>query len=154
MREVTRGRPVASSSAASSRMRATRQRDTAPELAVRLELQAFGLEFGVDAKPIAGLSRRADLLFEPERVAVYLDGCFWHGCPLHGTWPKANAGYWRDKIRTNQARDRDSDLRLRGAGWTVLRYWEHEDVMTVARDINAAVVASRASDQPSGVGSQ
>jgi DNA mismatch endonuclease (patch repair protein) len=125
-------------------MRATRRRDTALELAVRAQLEGRGNEFRVDAQPIPALGRRADVLFERERVAIYLDGCFWHGCPAHGTWPQANAEFWREKIRTNQARDRDSDRRLRDAGWTVLRYWEHEDASTVARDIHA-VVAERAS---------
>ncbi len=65
-------------------------------------------------------------MFPRKKVAVYVDGCFWHGCPDHGTWPKNNADWWRSKIEANQARDRDTDAQLRDAGWTVIRVWEHE----------------------------
>lgn len=72
------------------------------------------------------MRRRADLVFPRKQVAVYVDGCFWHGCPVHGTWPKNNAEWWRQKIQGNQARDRDTDRQLRDAGWTIVRVWEHE----------------------------
>jgi DNA mismatch endonuclease (patch repair protein) len=78
-------------------------------------------------------------VFTRARVAVFIDGCFWHGCPEHGTWPKKNAGWWRSKIETNQARDRDTNSRLEGAGWLVIRVWEHEDPVEAANKISHAV---------------
>lgn len=123
-------------------MRATRRRDTAAELALRRALHALGLRYRVDAA-LPATRRRADVAFRRARVAVFVDGCFWHGCPEHGTWPKANAEWWRTKIETNIQRDRDTDFRLRAAGWTVLRFWEHADPVAAARDIAAAVEESR-----------
>jgi DNA mismatch endonuclease (patch repair protein) len=107
-------------------MQAVKRRDTKPELVLRSELHRRGLRFFVDRAPLPGIRRRADLVFPRKRVAVYVDGCFWHGCPIHGTWPKNNAAWWREKIETNQARDRDTDRRLEEAGWIVVRVWEHE----------------------------
>ena len=69
------------------------------------------------------------------KIAIFLDGCFWHGCPIHGTWPKNNAEWWREKILTNRKRDRDTDQRLKREGWSVVRIWEHEDVEVVAKRI-------------------
>lgn len=126
------GTPPASSPDALRRMQAARRRDTAPELAVRSELHRRGLRFYVDRPPLPSLRRRADIVFPRRRLAVYIDGCFWHGCPDHGTWPKANASWWRDKIEANRARDRDTDQQLRHVGWSVLRAWEHEPVDIVA----------------------
>jgi DNA mismatch endonuclease (patch repair protein) len=85
--------------------------------------------------------RSVDIVFFGPRVAVFLDGCFWHGCPIHGTWPKANAVWWRKKIETNKQRDRDTDWRLADLGWTVLRIWEHEPVAEAAGRIEAIVRA-------------
>lgn len=120
--------------AASNRMRANRRRDTKPELAVRRELHRRGLRYHVDRAPIPGVRRRADVVFPRLRVAVFIDGCYWHGCALHGTGhrSKSNASFWRDKITTNQMRDRDTDRRLHEAGWVVLRAWEHESPGDVA----------------------
>lgn len=70
---------------------------------------------------------------------MFVDGCFWHGCPLHGTWPKANAMWWRQKIETNIARDRDTDAILAAAGWTVLRFWEHDESSAAAKLVSMAV---------------
>lgn len=81
-------------------------------------------------------------MFSRARVAVFVDGCFWHGCPAHGTWPKANAAWWRDKIRANVRRDRDTDAALATAGWRVLRFWEHHDPAIAAKEI-ARVVRQR-----------
>lgn len=78
------------------------------------------------------MRRRADVVFGPARVAVFVDGCFWHGCPSHASWPKNNADFWREKIETNQRRDRDTDRRLAEAGWVVVRVWEHEDLEAAA----------------------
>ncbi len=107
-------------------MQTLRQRDTAPELALRRELHKRGLRYRVDAPPVPGLRRRADLLFTRAKVAVFVDGCFWHVCPIHSTEPKANAPFWSEKLAANVARDRDTDRRLTEAGWAVVRVWEHE----------------------------
>lgn len=122
------GVPKPSSTEARNRMRANRSRDTKPETALRSLLHRRGLRFRVDISPIPGVRRRADLVFPGVRVAVFVDGCFWHGCPLHATWPKANADFWREKIETNRRRDEDTNRKFVEAGWTVVRVWEHEDV--------------------------
>jgi DNA mismatch endonuclease (patch repair protein) len=136
---MRKGVPAASSAAAKKRMESTRRRDTAPEVALRAILFRSGLRYRVDRKPIAGLQRRADIVFVSARVAVYVDGCFWHGCPIHATWPKENAEFWRQKIEANRKRDADTDRRLAEAGWLVLRLWEHEDPESRANAIVAAV---------------
>jgi DNA mismatch endonuclease, patch repair protein len=127
-------------------MRAARQRDTSPELAVRSELHRRGLRFYVDRAPLPALRRRADIVFPRRRVAVYVDGCFWHGCPDHGTWPKANADWWRSKIEANRTRDRDTDRRLEEAGWTAVHAWEHETVAAIADRVVFALAPPEAGD--------
>ncbi len=118
--------PTPKDPATRRRMQAVKRRDTKPELLLRSELHRRGLRFFVDRAPLPKMRRRADLVFPRKKVAVYVDGCFWHGCPIHGTWPKNNADWWRAKIEGNRARDRDTDERLADAGWTVVRVWEHE----------------------------
>ena len=117
-----------SSANVSRRMARTGRRDTKPELELRRALFARGLRYRVDApdrsRQYAGA---ADIVFAAAKVAVFVDGCFWHGCPDHATWPKANEEFWREKIETNRLRDRDTDRRLAEAGWSVVRVWEHED---------------------------
>lgn len=130
---------VPSSTHASTRMRANRSRDTTPELLLRSELHRRGLRFRVHLGLIPGVRRRVDLVFKSARVAVFIDGCFWHGCPRHGTWPKANAAFWRNKIEANRARDRNTDALLRAEGWRVMRVWEHEDPRLAAERIELAV---------------
>jgi DNA mismatch endonuclease (patch repair protein) len=120
-------------------MRLTRRRDTPAELALRSELHARGYRYRVDAKPIDGLRSRADLVFARARVAVYVDGCFWHGCGEHGTWPKANAEWWRAKIEANVVRDRTTDAQLAAQGWTVVRIWQHEPVEGAVGRVTSAV---------------
>ena len=127
-------RPVASSADVRRRMQATRRRDTPGEIALRKALRALGLRYRIDVT-LAGTRRRADVAFVRARVAVFVDGCFWHGCPRHGTWPKANAAWWRSKIEGNRLRDRNTDATLRLAGWTVLRFWEHTDATVAARRV-------------------
>jgi DNA mismatch endonuclease (patch repair protein) len=124
-------------------MKRQRQRDTAPELALRSRLHRQGLRFRVN-HPLPGLRRRGDIVFPGARVAVFVDGCFWHGCPEHGTWPKRNAEWWRAKIEANRERDRDTDARLAEAGWLAVRVWEHEDARSATRDVTAAVASRRA----------
>jgi len=109
-------------------MQANRGRDTGPELALRRMLHARGLRYRVDHALPFDRRRRADIVFTRARVAVFVDGCFWHGCPEHGTTPRTNSTFWAAKIARNRARDADTDARLAEAGWTVLRFWEHEDV--------------------------
>ena len=119
-------------------MRGNRRRDTAPELAVRRLLHAAGLRYRVDFAPIGG-RRRADIVFSRRRVAVFIDGCFWHGCPLHATVPKSNTDYWIPKLERNVERDRETDSLLIEAGWCVLRYWEHEEPSAIAAAVAAAI---------------
>ena len=131
--------PGSSSSEMSRRMGAVRKRDNGPEMAVRRLLHAAGLRYRV-AWPVPGQRRRTiDIAFTRARVAVYIDGCFWHGCPLHGTSPKANAAWWAEKIATNRARDADVTAQLRDLGWTVLRFWEHESPQEVTASVLAVV---------------
>jgi DNA mismatch endonuclease (patch repair protein) len=89
------------------------------------------------------------VVFRPVKVAVFVDGCFWHGCPIHGTWPKANAEFWRQKIERNKERDADTDRRLADAGWLVVRVWEHEDPEEAAQRIYE-VIQTRRSELVSG----
>jgi DNA mismatch endonuclease (patch repair protein) len=127
--------PPASSEAARKRMKSVRQRDTTPEIALRSAIHRKGLRFRIDVSLIEGLRRRADVAFHSARVAVFVDGCFWHGCPIHGTWPKSNAEFWREKIERNRQRDADTDHRLEETGWLVIRVWEHEDPSEAAENI-------------------
>lgn len=131
-----------SSDAAARRMRAVRTRDTAPELALRSALHRLGLRFRVD-QPVVGTRRRADIVFRKARVAVFVDGCFWHGCPLHATWPKANAEFWRTKIQANRARDSATDHALQEAGWTSVRVWEHDSESEAVGRVTAALAHVR-----------
>jgi DNA mismatch endonuclease (patch repair protein) len=133
-------RPAASSPEALVRMVKQRRRDTKPEIAIRQLLFAQGFRYRVDAA-LPEMRRRADLLFRTARVAVFIDGCFWHGCPEHGTRPKSNAGWWAEKIDRNVQRDRDTDQRLVAGGWTVIRVWEHESPEAAACKVADAVRA-------------
>lgn len=120
-----------------------RRRDTAPELLLRRELHRRGLRFRVD-HPLPGLPRRrADVVFTRVQVAVFVDGCFWHMCPLHRTMPQSNGAWWAQKLARNVARDKDTDERLREAGWEVVRVWEHEDPFEAADRVVALVTARR-----------
>lgn len=120
-------------------MQSTRRRDTSSELALRSLLHRRGLRYRVDYPVIPESRRRADLIFSRARVAVFVDGCFWHGCPEHASWPKANAEWWREKILANRRRDEDTDRTLADAGWQVIRVWEHESPTEAADRIQQAV---------------
>ncbi|MBP5867545.1 very short patch repair endonuclease [Streptomyces scabiei] len=114
-------------------------KDTAAELAVRRLLHAAGLRYRVEF-PVPGMARRRiDVAFTRAKVAVLIDGCFWHGCPEHATQPKSNAEWWRNKLDRNMARDRETTEHLTAAGWTVLRFWEHEAPEQVAVRVAATV---------------
>lgn len=134
MRSKTQRVPP-SSDAARDRMRAVRQRDTAPELALRSALHRLGLRFRVQIRPIPGVRRSADVVFPKLQLAVFIDGCFWHSCPQHGTTAKANATFWKEKLDANRLRDRGTDHTLRAAGWQVVRVWEHENALEAASRI-------------------
>jgi len=123
-------------------MVACRNRDTAPEMAVRSAVHSMGLRFRVAARPLPDLRRTADLVFRRARVAVHVDGCWWHGCPEHSRPAKTNGLYWHPKIAANKARDTDTDERLRAAGWISLRFWEHDEPIAVAAEV-ARVVRAR-----------
>jgi DNA mismatch endonuclease (patch repair protein) len=133
--QAVNGRPEASSPAALRRMVSQRRANTGPELALRRALHAKGLRFRIHREPLPGLRRSADIVFPSERVAVFVQGCFWHGCPHHATWPKANAEWWRQKIDGNRQRDKDTDHRLADAGWVAVRVWEHESIDAAANNI-------------------
>lgn len=121
-------RPSPADAVVRRRMERQRRRDTDPEMRLRRALHALGYRYRIDA-PLPGMPRRrADLLFTKHRVAVFVDGCFWHGCPAHRTHPKNNAEWWRQKIEGNIARDRATDEHLAERGWCSVRIWEHEDV--------------------------
>jgi len=138
-----RGRPpLPPSTLTRRRLGAQRTRDTAPELALRRELHRRGRRFHVDRAPLTGLRRRADLVFPRSKVAVYVDGCFWHCCPRHATHPKNNAAWWATKLAANVARDRDTDARLGAAGWVIVRVWEHQKPADAADLVEHALMSS------------
>jgi DNA mismatch endonuclease (patch repair protein) len=124
-------------------MQAIRSRDTKPEILIRRLVHAAGLRYRVAARPLPDLRRTADMVFRPAKVAVFIDGCYWHGCPEHYVPPKTNSGYWSEKVLRNVTRDRDTDEKLRAAGWTVLRFWEHEPSDACANKIAVTVLARR-----------
>ena len=120
--------------------RRTRSRDTTPELAVRRLLHARGWRYRVNHRVMPGLRRTVDIAFTRERVVVLIDGCFWHRCPIHYVEPKTRAEFWRAKIDGNVTRDADTDRLLIEEGWTVLRFWEHEEPDNVAKRIEAVLL--------------
>ena len=119
-------------------MKSQLRRDTAPEKALRSELWRRGLRFRVDSK-VVGPRQRVDIVFTRAKVAVFVDGCFWHRCPVHATEPKANRDWWHAKLAANVDRDRMTDEPLTAAGWLVIRGWEHEPPSTAADRIESAV---------------
>ena len=142
--------PVPVSEAVRDRFRRQRTRDTGAEMAVRRAVHARGLRYRVDVAPEPALRRRADLVFRPAKVAVFVDGCYWHGCRQCGWMPKSNAGWWADKIQRNRARDADTNARLLAAGWLVIRAWEHEEPERVADQIVVAVSKRRSLQRTGG----
>lgn len=120
-------------------MQGNRSRDTAPELALRRAVHSRGLRYRVAVRPLAAVRRTADLVFPRAKVAIFLDGCYWHGCPAHHRLPRANRSYWAAKIERNRERDRDTDAQLARAGWRTLRIWEHDDPKVAAFAVEALV---------------
>lgn len=134
-------------------MRSNRGRDTKPELALRSAAHALGLRYRVSTRPLPHVRRTADMVFSSVQVAVFLDGCFWHGCPEHHTVATTNATFWAEKVLTNRARDRDTDRKLTDAGWTCIRVWEHEDPQQAASKIRKIVDERRLSGRREDSGS-
>lgn len=133
----------ASSEAVRRLMVANRGRDTRPELAVRSLLHGMGLRYRLGLRLSVGDVRvRPDITFTRRRVAVFVDGCFWHGCPEHQRKPRSNVDYWKPKLDANVARDRRVDAALLAAGWRVVRVWEHEDPADAAARIHAIVTST------------
>ncbi|MDT0377209.1 very short patch repair endonuclease [Streptomyces sp. DSM 42041] len=134
---------TASSPAVRSAMQGNKGRDTTVELRLRSLLHRQGLRFRVDVRPLSNERFRADILFTKCRVAVFVDGCFWHGCPAHHRPSKKNSEFWRRKIEGNRQRDERTTEVLKTAGWTVLRVWEHEDPELAAARVLAVVREQR-----------
>lgn len=139
-------RPSPSGAAARNTMVANRHRDTSAELAVRRLLHANGFRYRVDYALLGWARRRCDVAFPRDRVAVFIDGCFWHRCPDHYVAPSTNAEFWHRKTLRTTERDVESAAYLRELGWSVLRYWEHEDPATVAADIKANIFRWRSTE--------
>lgn len=122
-------------------MLANRRRDTKPELALRALLHARGLRYRVDYRPEPTLRSKADIVFTRHKIAVFVDGCYWHGCPQHYWASKTNTDYWLPKIEENRARDMRFSAALVDAGWQVIRIWEHEPAEAAADIVESAVRA-------------
>jgi DNA mismatch endonuclease, patch repair protein len=136
--------PHPSSAGRSANMRANRRTDTKPELALRRALHRQGYRFRKDYRlDLADGKRvRPDIAFTARRVAVFVDGCFWHACPEHGSKPAANVWYWEPKLRRNVERDRAADAALTAAGWNVVRVWEHETLDAAVTAVLGALASS------------
>jgi DNA mismatch endonuclease (patch repair protein) len=116
-------------------------RNTAPELALRRELHRRGLRYRIAYRPLPGLRTTADIVFTRQRLAVYVDGCFWHSCPEHATTPASNRDWWIEKLRRNRERDREIDETLSRNGWRVVRIWEHEEMAAAAEKVRLALAS-------------
>jgi DNA mismatch endonuclease (patch repair protein) len=137
----------ASSDAVRAVMRANKGRDTRPERALRSALHARGLRYRVNARPLPEVRRTADVVFPGQRIAVFLDGCFWHGCSEHHRPASKNSEFWSSKVEGTKARDADTDRQLTQQGWTTIRVWEHEDPNEAAERIENLVLDYRRSPQ-------
>lgn len=114
-------------------------RDTRPEMRLRRELHRRGLRYRVHFRPLSAVRRTADIAFTKAHVAVFVDGCFWHMCPVHGCIPKSNSDWWSSKLERNRSRDQETDARLTQAGWVVVRIWEHADLSDAADRVERAL---------------
>lgn len=142
--------PIPSSAAVSRRMSQVRTRNTGPEVRLRSALHRRGLRYRLGVRIPSQPRCSPDVVFARAKVAVFLNGCYWHGCRSHASWPKSNAEWWREKIEQNRRRDRSVDATLRSAGWKVLRIWEHEDPETAASKIEKVVVSRLGTEAGSG----
>ncbi|WP_210438808.1 very short patch repair endonuclease [Nocardioides xinjiangensis] len=124
------------------RMKRQGRRDTSVEMAIRRELHALGHRYRVDFRLEPSLRCRGDIVFTRRRVVVFVDGCFWHGCPVHATAPKNNAEWWRAKLDANMERDERNRTALTQLGWDVVRVWEHEEPADAVHRIRVAVEQS------------
>jgi DNA mismatch endonuclease, patch repair protein len=138
-RRQSLAKKVAEPGYASIRMSRQRRYDTRPEVELRSELHRRGLRFSTHVRPLQDFRREADIVFKRPRIAVFVDGCFWHGCPEHRTYPKRNASFWSEKIEMNRVRDVETDQILREAGWLSVRVWEHESVLEAADRVEEEV---------------
>lgn len=131
--------PSPSSSAVTRVMKSNRKVDTKPEVLIRSSLHACGMRFRKNYElRLAALRVRPDIVFTRRKVAVFVDGCFWHGCPEHGTRPRVNQAYWDPKLERNRRRDCAVDSALRDAGWRVIRLWEHVPICDAVAAVRAA----------------
>lgn len=124
-------------------MQSNKGRDTKPELALRRAVHALGMRYRVSIRPLPKIRRTADLVFTKAKVAVFLDGCFWHGCPEHHTKAATNSEFWSEKVARTRERDRETDRLLREAGWAVVRIWEHEQPAEAAQRVSQVVRGMR-----------
>ncbi|MFI5842877.1 very short patch repair endonuclease [Catenuloplanes sp. NPDC051500] len=130
----------------SRNMQAIRRTDTKPEIQLRAALHRRGYRFRKDLRiDFEGVRVRPDIVFTRRRLAVFVDGCFWHVCPIHGRQPTVNDWYWAPKLRRTMERDRAANTALEAVGWSVVRVWEHEAVNEAADRI-AAMLATERSD--------
>lgn len=130
----------AKDAAVRSVMRANKGRDTAPELALRRAVHALGLRYRVGQRPLPSVRRTADLVFKGARLAVFVDGCFWHGCSDHYRPSTQNSEFWQAKIEGTRLRDKETDRKLQEGGWRVLRIWEHDDPALAAQRVAQLVL--------------
>ncbi|MBV9074358.1 MAG: DNA mismatch endonuclease Vsr [Acidobacteria bacterium] len=128
-------RPKPSSQQASDRLRAARQRDTSPEVLLRSALHRAGVRFQVGVVADKRIKTRPDIVLRSKKIAVFVDGCFWHSCPKHATIPRSNRAWWVDKLRKNRERDRRNRCCLKKLGWRIVSVWEHESVSAATRRI-------------------
>jgi len=132
-------RPAAITYIVSKAMRSMPEHSTGPEMIVRRLLFANGLRYRVQY-PVPSASRRTiDIAFPGKKVAIFIDGCFWHGCTVHRNIPAHNHDWWKNKIEQNRSRDRDTDKKLCDAGWIILRYWEHDSAERIASEVLVAI---------------
>jgi DNA mismatch endonuclease (patch repair protein) len=138
--------PMPSSASVSAAMRGNRKRDTRPELGLRSRLHRLGYRFRVNfGVRVQNRIVRPDIVFTKARIAVFVDGCYWHSCGEHGTTPRTNSGYWRPKLERNVSRDREVDCLLTSSGWSVIRVWEHLAVEEATTRVQRALLGNRAS---------
>lgn len=131
------------------KMQSQQTSETGPEMEIRRALHREGLRYRVDRRPDPSIRRRADIVFTKAKVAVFVDGCFWHNCPEHGSMPGRNVAYWEPKPHRNAERDAETNQLLTERGWEVIRGWEHEDPREAVESIRRAVVQRRLSRTPS-----